>query len=50
LQYTDWQEGAVQFEFTPRTDFASKVGPVFHAPLPGRATSPRRHAHLVEAQ
>ena len=50
LQYTDWEEGTVQFEFMPRTDFASKVGPVFQAPLPSRAVSPLPHVHFVEAQ
>ena len=36
LQYADWEEGVVQFEFTPLTDLTSKVGPVFQASLPGR--------------
>ena len=50
LQYTDWEEGAVQFECTPTADFASKVGPVYQAFLPGRAVSLLPRAHFVQTQ
>ena len=47
LQYTDWEEGKVQFGFTPWADLASKVGPVFQAPLPRRTVSVPPRCHFV---